>query len=235
MQSRALSALGFTVLQIDLYGCGDSSGELADASIAKWRQDLDTGVAWMRRQGIAPLHFWGLRFGALLGLDWLNRSEQSSLIEGILLWQPVISGDTHLNQFLRIGVARDVLSAGASRGAGAALRSRLMSGETIEIAGYDINSVLATEMADLKLISLCNLGSRHVDWIEVCHDPAAGIGPASANVVKEWEHCGVAVHTAVVPGASFWNAVEITDCDSLIETSTRIARTRWQRNTKSAA
>ncbi len=234
MQSRALSMLGFTVLQMDLYGCGDSSGELADASIAGWRQDLDTGVAWIRQQGIAPLHLWGLRFGALLGLDWMSRSAQSGVIERVLLWQPVTSGDTHLSQFLRIGVASDMLSAGASSGGGAALRSRLKNGEIVEIAGYDINPVLATEMAALKLTS-CNPGSRHVDWIEVSRDPAAGIGPASARVVEEWGHRGVAVHAEVVPGASFWSTVEITDCDELIETTTRVARTRWQRHTKSAA
>jgi exosortase A-associated hydrolase 2 len=233
-QSRALSTLGFTVLQMDLHGCGDSSGEMADVTIAGWRQDLDTGVAWMCEQGIAPLYLWGLRFGALLGLDWMSRSEQSGLIERVLLWQPVTSGDTHLSQFLRIGVASDMLSAGASSGGGAALRSRLKNGETVEIAGYDINPELAAEMAALKLM-VCTPGSRQVDWIEVSHDPAAGLGPASGRVVEEWQQRGVAVHTEVVPGASFWSTVEITDCDGLIETTTRIARTQWQRHTTSAA
>ena len=31
LQARALAAAGFGVLQLDLYGCGDSSGEFAEA------------------------------------------------------------------------------------------------------------------------------------------------------------------------------------------------------------
>ena len=35
-QARALAKAGYGVLQIDLLGCGDSSGEFADATWAAW-------------------------------------------------------------------------------------------------------------------------------------------------------------------------------------------------------
>ena len=46
--ARALAAAGFAVLQIDMYGCGDSSGEFEDASFEAWQQDLRAGAAWLQ-------------------------------------------------------------------------------------------------------------------------------------------------------------------------------------------
>ncbi len=40
LQARAFAAMGFGVLQIDLFGCGDSSGDFSDARWDIWKQDL---------------------------------------------------------------------------------------------------------------------------------------------------------------------------------------------------
>ena len=39
-QARAFAALGYAVLQIDLFGCGDSCGAFAAGRWAQWQQDL---------------------------------------------------------------------------------------------------------------------------------------------------------------------------------------------------
>src|SRR5437763_1590993 len=69
LQARALSALGYGVLQIDLYGCGDSSGDFGDAHWDLWKQDLAAGAAWLRQRLDQPITLWGLRLGALLAID----------------------------------------------------------------------------------------------------------------------------------------------------------------------
>jgi alpha/beta superfamily hydrolase len=40
LQSRALAEAGYTVLQIDLHGCGDSAGDFGEAS---WPLQLPSG------------------------------------------------------------------------------------------------------------------------------------------------------------------------------------------------
>src|SRR5882672_8203208 len=46
LQSRALSAAGFAVLQLDLFGCGDSSGEFGDATWDDWVADIVEAAGW---------------------------------------------------------------------------------------------------------------------------------------------------------------------------------------------
>ena len=69
MQARALAASGCEVLQIDLCGCGDSSGDFGDASWQDWLDDVVAAHAWLRAHSDAPLTLWGLRAGCLLAAD----------------------------------------------------------------------------------------------------------------------------------------------------------------------
>ena len=50
LQARALAAAGFAVLQIDLHGCGDSSGDFGDASWEGWIEDVRLAAAWLRER-----------------------------------------------------------------------------------------------------------------------------------------------------------------------------------------
>ena len=54
-QARALSAAGFTVLQIDLLGCGDSSGDFGDATWQGWVDDVVAACRWLRRHRDNPV------------------------------------------------------------------------------------------------------------------------------------------------------------------------------------
>ena len=70
LQARAFAAMGFGVLQIDLFGCGDSSGDFSDARWDIWKQDLSGASTWLAERVSAPISLWGLRLGALLALDF---------------------------------------------------------------------------------------------------------------------------------------------------------------------
>ena len=48
LQSRALARAGYDVLQIDLLGCGDSSGDFGDATWQEWVSDVLRGCDWLR-------------------------------------------------------------------------------------------------------------------------------------------------------------------------------------------
>src|SRR3954449_10972795 len=54
IQARAFAAMGFSVLQIDLFGCGDSSGEFRDARWDIWKHDLSVAKRWIENRASSP-------------------------------------------------------------------------------------------------------------------------------------------------------------------------------------
>src|SRR5690606_37038821 len=94
-----LASEGWTVMQVDLLGCGDSSGEFEDASWTAWLDDIELAYACLKARGFDNIVLWGLRAGCLLISDWLARCGR---VMPLVLWQPVGNGKQHLNQFLRL-------------------------------------------------------------------------------------------------------------------------------------
>ena len=66
LQARAMAAAGYAVLQIDLLGCGDSSGDFGDATWEDWLADVALACDWLQRRTAAPLWLWGQRTGLSL-------------------------------------------------------------------------------------------------------------------------------------------------------------------------
>jgi exosortase A-associated hydrolase 2 len=222
-QARRFAALGFAVLQIDLFGCGDSAGEIGDVRVEVWMEDLDVAAAWMAREGYAPLHVWGLRFGALLAATWTSRRSD---VVGLMLWQPVPQGETHLTQFLRMAVASEMLGRADKDSARGGLRARLAAGDVVEVAGYEIAPEFAQSFDRLRLTDVAPAGST-IDWVEIVQHPTQALPPASARIVERWRASGCRVEEHTVVGDPFWTTVEITDCPALIERTTRIVTDRW--------
>ena len=48
LQARAMAAAGYTVLQVDLLGCGDSSGDFGDATWESGIENLVEAGAWLQ-------------------------------------------------------------------------------------------------------------------------------------------------------------------------------------------
>ena len=132
MQARAFASIGFGVLQIDLFGCGDSSGEFRDASWNIWKDDLSVAKKWIENRISCPISLWGLRLGALLALDFAKSSENT--FDHIILWQPVINGESFLNQLLRLRMANEMLAEeGAKKATGRSMmRNRLANGKHLK-------------------------------------------------------------------------------------------------------
>src|SRR5436190_21776504 len=66
MQARALAAAGWTVLQLDLFGCGDSEGEFGSASWTQWLDDAAAAIEWLDADTGSTPALWGVRTGCLL-------------------------------------------------------------------------------------------------------------------------------------------------------------------------
>lgn len=219
-QARALAALGYGVLQLDLLGCGDSSGDFGDARWEAWRQDLADGAAWLRQRLDRPLTLWGLRLGALLALDYARSA--SDPVHRLLLWQPVLNGATHLTQFLRLRTAHAMLDGGTAAQTGTdASRLTLRAGDQVEVAGYTLDPALAAALDALDTAEAMAPSCR-VDWFEALGTSAQTLPAGAARVSSAWQAGGVDLHLHPLPCPPFWTTPEITECPAWLEATSGV-------------
>ena len=212
-QARNLAAGGWFVLIFDLYGCGDSGGELAEVTWETWSSDLRTCRNWLAKETGYPVNLWALRFGALLALD--NVSELDDQPPRILLWQPIIDGKAILRTLLRQRLVAEMASGRKQTETTASLRARLSAGETLEISGYCISASLAASLDRTSLYEMRRLSSR-IDWIDIAQETEPSAVDQGAGVRANWTGSGIAVSHYRVTGDPFWTAGEILECPDLV-------------------
>lgn len=216
LTARALSQAGFGMLSIDLLGCGDSSGDFADASWDEWLADSRAALDWLRGRSGGHISVIGLRLGAALAAQ-LGR-DAPEIVNRLILWQPVTTGKTMLTQFLRIRVAAAITgSGGEGPKTTEALRDRLEAGEAIEVAGYEISPDLARSLDRIELATLAPPASIPVHWLELTAEPDRPVSPGANHVIKSWRDAGGAIDAETVVGEAFWSLRETTIAPALIE------------------
>lgn len=210
-QARRLAAAGFGVLIPDLYGTGDSTGDFSDARWEIWREDLARCAVWLRQRGHESLILWGVRLGGLLAAELAAEAAAARL----LLWQPVLSGQRFLHQFLRLRLTADRLK-GGSETLGR-LQEALAAGQSLDVAGYELHPELAAALDQVRLPLPLPLPGVQVDWFELTRAAEGSLAPASQRIVDEWRSAGVAVHARTVVGESFWATQEIAEAPALLD------------------
>lgn len=218
LQARALARRGAAVLQMDLLGCGDSAGDLADATWEQWVADVVFACRWLQRrhaapsgQGQPPLWIWGLRAGCLLACD---AARQMDSRVDFLFWQPALTGKAVLQQFLRLKIAGEILG-GQAKGVTEQLRANLAAGKTVDVAGYMLRSDLCQGMERATLQPPPRPG--HAAWLELSMRDSTSFSPVAAAAAAQWAERGWRVHTQVVRGPAFWQTTEIEDAPALLE------------------
>lgn len=211
--ARRMARHGFAVLQIDLAGCGDSSGDFADASWQLWLDDVAAAAAWLKqRYSPLPLTLWGLRTGALLAAQ---HAAADAAWRRLLLWSPVVNGEQFLTQFLRLRLASQMLAA-EQGGAGGTqqLLQQLRSGTAIEVAGYVLAPGLALPLGEARL-AVQMRPQQHVDWFELAGSAERPVAPVVEKLIGDWRRVGSDVALTRVVGEAFWSTQEIADVPAL--------------------
>jgi uncharacterized protein len=215
LQARALAQANCAVLQIDLLGCGDSSGLLCDATWAAWIDDVKAACAWLtERYPDAPLWLWGLRAGSLLAAEVAAELDRPA---NLLLWQPIVAGKTQIQQFLRLKATGNLSDGASAQATMSALREALGSGQTVDIAGYPLPAGLALSMESAELRAP-RQGCR-VRWLEVSTRPETGVAAASLKTLEAWQAAASDVESRVLSGSAFWQATEIEEAPALLQAS----------------
>ena len=218
-QSRAFAAMGYAVLQMDLFGCGDSCGEFSSGRWEQWKRDLTVAAEWLaERTSGQPLHLWGVRLGGLLALDFAAIRK----VESIILWQPFMNGRTCINQFLRLRLA-----AGTDHGAPltprstSALRAELVTRGRIEVAGYELDSTMVKGIDACDAVNIRPLPCD-VHWFASGARAARKLAAGTARLARHWTPLGVTLHFHAVDGAPFWAINDVAECPALLAATSSV-------------
>ena len=207
--ARLLAESGWRVVQKDLLGCGDSSGDFADASWPAWVTDLEDEFALA--EPAAPVWLWGLRAGALLASAVVARQPRANL----LLWQPVSSGAQHLQQFLRLHAGARIVGSGKA-GGDTSPAQRLRAGQAVEVGGYELGPALAAGMEQANFDLPTDFAGRVV-WLEVSDN--AALSPAATRMIERLQARRLVVEAEAVAGPAFWQTQEIEESEPLLQRS----------------
>jgi pimeloyl-ACP methyl ester carboxylesterase len=139
-----LSHLGFPVLRFDLSGCGDSSGDSEEVEMQQWLTDISAAVEEMRRRsGLARICLVGLRLGGALSMMVSNGRGD---IDGIVLWDPVVSGKTYVAELKRLH--REMLQRAHVQ------QKQLADEHYAEILGFPFPRGLLTDLESIDLFTI---------------------------------------------------------------------------------
>lgn len=217
LAAQAFAAGGWSTLQVDLSGCGDSQGDFGDASWAAWVQDVQDACAWLKARFAGPLVLWGLRSGALVLAEGLRAGLAPS---ALLLWQPVTNGRQHLTQFLRLKAAGEMLAEADAKASMESIRADLKAGQAVDVAGYRLSPALALGLEGASL-AVPNPCSMPVVAFEVGPPEREDVSPALRILIERWVAAGVPAQAATVVGPAFWQTQEIAVCPALVDASLR--------------
>lgn len=222
-QCRALAADGHAVLQIDLFGCGDSSGDFGDATWSTWVQDALLGLHWLQAHTPAtPTWLWGLRAGALLACAatqaWHTQHLTAPL--NLLLWHPPASGQQQLQQFLRLHTAAQWLGREAL---GEPPAQRLAAGRHAHVAGYRLSPIMATELDTVRLD--LPPGQGRIEVIDISASSPPAISPWIKRQQTIWHSAGWQTRAQAIQAAAFWQHVVESSLPSSLDVATRQAMT----------
>ena len=214
-QAQALGALGFGTLIVDVHGTGDSEGDYCDARWDIWLDDIRAALRWVMTQPCGLSAILGVRLGALLATQIHAELGQPGV--ALVLWQPVLDGKVHLTQFFRVRMAAQLDRPDLPKETAASMRQQLASGQSVEVAGYEIHPELAKAIDEERLIGYQMAKGSPVLWLENASQDQPEISLPSKNALLVWENSGVIVDAFTYLGPAFWQVHERVVASTLIE------------------
>lgn len=150
----------------DHYGCGDSEGDLLDATLMLWQQDIVTQIVEIKKSSSKPVFL-----SVLLSAGLLLNDDIIALIDGLFVVQPDFNGKSFIRQFKRLAIAGDLIkntnSNEIKEDIGSNNNEMLRTDHIVDIAGYQLTQSLLDELAkqSLKQLSPKELTCTWFEWL----------------------------------------------------------------------
>lgn len=135
--AKWLAEAGVHVLRFDYFGTGDSAGDMRDARIDGWVDDVQTAIDELKdTTGLQRVTLIGHRMGAVLAARAAARNRRD--IDWLVLWDPVLQGGEQLAQLRALHAE--------------GLRTRGLAAGPLELLGFAMTDELIADLASLDLL-----------------------------------------------------------------------------------
>lgn len=197
--SFRLSEAGFYVLQPDLSGTGDSTGEFQSADWSRWVEELRLTSAWLLDKA-GPIHLVSLRAGSLFLRDLL--AAEPERFNRVCLVEPFVSGADAVREFLQLRVARSIFE--GTKESIAMLTEALAGGQSMEVGGYELSPGL---YADLNTAAIEPIGPGLKQALVLGCGRSAETRRTAAmrSLAETWRAAGADAAYAYVATEPFWS------------------------------
>ena len=146
--AQRLAGTGVAVMRFDYYGGGDSEGDIKDARVRHWLDDIASAIEQLRdRCSPSNICLVGIRMGATLAA---MAGSQRDDIDRMVLWNAVSAGRSYIDEVKQMHVAHEQLHALAD----SADSTDADASDGTEILGYQFSRELIEDLADLDLCRL---------------------------------------------------------------------------------
>jgi exosortase A-associated hydrolase 2 len=199
---------GIESIVFDHYGTGDSHGELIDASLALWQQDILCQLRDIKTQSSHAIYL-SLPLSAVLLLS----DEMLSLIDGVLLLQPDFNGKRFVQQFKRIALAAGLTKDNNTQG-NKSKNTAADEDETVEIAGYLMNANLLDELAGQNINKLADF-DIDFHWFE-WQAQSEELSPSRIKQQQALANKNNKLLVQQVDDVKFWQATELQIAQSFL-------------------
>jgi pimeloyl-ACP methyl ester carboxylesterase len=184
-----LADIGFPVLRFDFYGCGDSRGNCKQGQIRQWLTDVEVAIAELRRRcRLEKICLGGLRLGASLSM--VSAAERLD-IDGIVLWDPVVSGEHYVEELARL--QQDIVERFSTP-----LFPCSLDGKATESLGFPLTEALLSDLKKLDLMTVQRKPANSVLSI-VSHDDISG-----RRLKEHLQSTKARVEYQILPGPKLW-------------------------------
>jgi exosortase A-associated hydrolase 2 len=219
--ARALAGRGWGVLQVDLFGCGDSDGDFRDASWETWIDDLTSALGWLQERVGGRVGLVGIRHGGLLALDFASRTRRN--IDRVLLWHPVVNGQQMMTDFLRLRLLSDAIGERVGESANTQEpRPKINPAQPIEVVGYELNPHFGEAIAKIHIAQLGLAAATPICWVEVVSGADDSGRPLAQTTVNDWQAAGREATLHRIAGRPFWSSPRIHNSRDMTDIVVRI-------------
>jgi hypothetical protein len=143
--------------------------------------------------------------------------QNPELVDRLLLWQPVLTGDVFVTQFLRLRVAAAMMNTAMPQEKTNELKSRLLNGQTLEVAGYTLHPDLIRPLVTLKGDTLSLQNIKEVVIFELAASNESEPSLLNQQFLNSLQAVDIKASLTVVEGDTFWGSQEIVTALNLIQ------------------
>ncbi len=198
--ARSFARSGVACLRFDYYGTGDSAGDFREFSPDRATSDIAEAVKHARETfGVDEVTLLGLRLGGTLALTAAARGNP----QGVILWQPVVSGRSFFDLTIRRQMLRKQLIGGQG-GADA-------DDGVIDLDGFPLSRAAGEQIRDLDALAAAQAISGPVRLLQISHSNA---------IAREYaplaEALGARLDFDAVVCPPFWNRIDRCEADAVV-------------------